>query len=612
MQHQHVESGFEELKSYRQWICWRLKKKASSDKFRKVPCETATYSFYAVDALDQKFHMSYKAAKTATTYFKELSGVGFVARADDPFCFLDIDDCWGKETESGTFRWVKGLIDELDSLVYLTPSGEGMRIVLKGVLPGKGGYYSFTDDEGEHVLEAYDRDHFLTFTERLADDSITDASDWLSRLKKIDPAVSRNHGVQNLPGVILEGDLQEIRNRVKTILVSHELSPEPILEGFRKNTLLSIGGHLLHDGVPQELWWRFLNEINATLLYNKEGELEGLEPDELEEIFDTNLNLKIKRASDEVQDCLDAMAEFLTLIRPRLKGAFNTDWSFLNALTNHGRKYGTWVSNHEIRVDCSWKTLQKLSRIATAKTLSKKIKRLEKGHILSRGNDSVRSDKSGYFVIDLNCLLTGEYFGLANELGSMREDSNVSGSIDNNQHSITIFGHAFWVRKYGNARGPLFAAIDQLGGGGKTRDIALKMGRVKGDGKPNSASISGLLRKCEKEGTLSNPYRGCWEFSEDFSSKLYRARTEIGEFSADKKFADQTKSIRKRYREGRHENLALLEEQRNLFYQMIEELKLIDPDKANKLEKWGAKKPETILGKYFVEGRRVTGIVGRV
>ncbi len=449
MQHQRqTDRGFEELKSYKQWVCWRMEKDASSGKSKKVPCGP-DIPFYAMNALDQRFQRSYEDARIPTTCFSGLSGVGFVVRADDPFCFLDIDDCWGKETESGTFRWVERLIDELDSLVYLTPSGEGIRIVLKGVLPGKGGYYSFTDDEGEHVLEAYDRDHFLTFTDRLADNSISDASDWLSSLKKIDPAVSRNHGVQNLPGVILEGDLRAVCERVKTTLVSHELSPEPILEGFRKNTLLSIGGHLLHDGVSQEWWWQFLNEVNATLLYNKEGELEGLEPDELEEIFDVNLNLKIKRSSDEVQGCLDAMAEFLTLIRPRLKGAFNTDWSLLNALKNHGRKYGTWVSGHEIRVDCSWRTLQKLSRIATAKTLSKKIRRLEAGNVLTRGRDKLRASESGYFVIDLDCLLTGEYFGLASELDSMREDSNASSSIDNNQHNITIFGHAFWVRKYG-------------------------------------------------------------------------------------------------------------------------------------------------------------------
>lgn len=43
---------------------------------------------------------------------------------------------------------------------------------------------------------------------------------------------------------------------------------------------------------------------------------------------------------------------------------------------------------------------------------------------------------------------------------------------------------------------------------------------------------------------------------------------------------------------------------------MLRELREVDPKLAIVLGAGGASKPTTVLNKYFVEGKRVTGVIG--
>ncbi len=366
------------------------------------------------------------------------------------------------------------------------------------------------------------------------------------------------------------------------------------------------------DGRSEEWWWEELHKINSTLLYNEKEELEGLDEVELKEIYDENLKLEPKTSPEDVQQRLDLISEFLSLIRPRIKGAYNTDWNFLKALEIQGRKYGSIVNGDEVRIDGSWLTLQGLARIPTPKTMKNKILRLEQAEILRRGKD--KKDKTGHFIIDMRKLLSGEYFSLSEaEIERMREDSNVMGidSEQHNNHYFTILGHPFWTRQYGNARGPLFAAIDSLGGGGRTGEIALRMGRVYENGNPKCGSVSGLLRECEGEGTLKNPSRGYWEFSEDFVDKLYKARVDAGEFDRDTSFERDKQDKRKSYKEKKIKYLEEAGREYAQFDEMLWEVEKEDTLLFLKLYFFGASKPMWVLGKYFVEGRKVIGTMGQ-
>lgn len=604
-------SSMSELTSLKQWVCWKAGRVKANGRFDKIPC-VPDYFSYSINAQDPSKHLSYKRAAWAYKTYEGIDGIGFVPMKDDPFCFLDMDNILLPNIDE-VKPWVKKLDEKLDSFTYATPSGEGLRVVLKGELPSGGGRYLYRDEDGNHALEAYDSNHFLTFTEcTIRDSPIRDAQELLNGLTKVSATSPRKgHKEQDFPEVTLDGDLEVIRREVKETLVSHELSPEPIAEGFRKSTLISIGGHLLMDGESKEWWWKFLHKINVTLLYDKEGNLDGLPEKELREIYKENLKLQPKVSSVEVQRSLDLVSEFLSLIRPRMRRPYVTDWNFLKALETQGRKYGSVVSEDEVRIDGSWLTLQRLSRIATPKTFDKKISRLKEGKIITNNKD--KGDKSGHFILNTKNLLSGEYFGLSESgIERMREDSNVKGVIRGTyyDHYLTILGHPFWARQYGNARGPLFAALSSLDGGGRTGRIARIMGRVDENGKPKCGSISGLLRECEKEGTLQNPRRGYWEFSEDFVDKFYKARTDAGEFDRDTTFDEYKRDKREKFREQRDRYLEDMHWQYDLFNEMLSDLEKEDSWSAVMMSIYGTPKSTLVLGKYLVEGRRVTGVIG--
>jgi hypothetical protein len=591
-----------ELTSLDQWVCWKKGKVKADGRFGKISC-TPDFPPYSIDAQNPSNHMSYEDALWAANFFFEIEGIAFVPSKRDPFCFLDIDHIADRETGE-VHAWVERLLEKLDSFSYFTPSGKGIRIVVRGKLTGGGGHYVFSDEDGDHALEAYDSNQFLTFTHKIQDRPIREAQEWLYSLTKVRKSSPRKSPDRNFPEVTLDGDLEATRREVKRTLVAHELSPEPITEGFRKCTLISIGGHLLMSGKSEEWLWDFLHKINVTLLYDKQGNLDGLDESELEEIHTVNMKLEPKVSSIEVQQRLDLVSEFLSLIRPRMKRAFNTDWNFLKALETQGRKYGSLVRKDEVRIDGSWLTLQGLSRIVSPKTFDEKIKRLKEGAILINNKD--KRDRTGHFILNVGRLLSGEYFGLSQlEMERMREDSKVMVDDIDTQHNhlFTILGHPFWTRQYGNARGPLFAAIASLGGGGRTGEIARIMGRVDENGNPKCGSISGLLRECEKEGTLKNPRRGYWEFSEDFEDKLYKARGDAGEFERDEDFDNYKQDKRDKFKENKRQYL-------REFSEMLSELEEKDPFLYFRISVDGAPRPMWVLDKYYVEGRRIIGIKG--
>jgi hypothetical protein len=137
------------------------------------------------------------------------------------------------------------------------------------------------------------------------------------------------------------------------------------------------------------------------------------------------------------------------------------------------------------------------------------------------------------------------------------------------------------------------------------------MGRVYENGKPKCGSISGLLRKCEAEGTLKNPRRGYWEFSEDFVDKLYQARVDVGEFDRDTSFAKEKQDKQDSYREKKIKYLERTAWQHKQFGEMLSQLKEVNTMLFLRLYVEGAPKQMWVLDKYLVEGRKVIGILGQ-
>ena len=81
-------------------------------------------------------------------------GIGFVVTADDPYVGIDLDDC---AKEGGVLEpWAQEIVGTLRSYTEWSPSGEGLHILVKGVLPKEG--------RRKGHIEMYNSVRFFTMT----------------------------------------------------------------------------------------------------------------------------------------------------------------------------------------------------------------------------------------------------------------------------------------------------------------------------------------------------------------------------------------------------------------------------------------------------------------
>jgi hypothetical protein len=88
------------------------------------------------------------------TELEHLDGVGFVFSEDDPYCGVDLDGCRDPET-CNLEGWAQEIIDELASYTEVSPSGTGVHVIARGVLPHSG-------KRGQ--VEMYDSKRYFTVT----------------------------------------------------------------------------------------------------------------------------------------------------------------------------------------------------------------------------------------------------------------------------------------------------------------------------------------------------------------------------------------------------------------------------------------------------------------
>jgi hypothetical protein len=81
-----------------------------------------------------------------------------VFSVDDPYCGVDLDDC---VTPQGEVKaWAQAIIDNLDTYAEISPSGTGVKLLVRATLPGKGLKKKHHDGE----VEIYDRGRYFTLT----------------------------------------------------------------------------------------------------------------------------------------------------------------------------------------------------------------------------------------------------------------------------------------------------------------------------------------------------------------------------------------------------------------------------------------------------------------
>lgn len=140
----------EELKNHPQWLTWRLEERNGEPT--KVPYTPGTEQrASSTDPLTWSTFSETLAAPQPIRY----DGIGFVFTTSDSFCGIDLDGC--RDPEMGQIEeWATKVIETLDSYSEVSPSGEGVHIIVKGKLPSG-------RRKREH-FECYDTGRFFTIT----------------------------------------------------------------------------------------------------------------------------------------------------------------------------------------------------------------------------------------------------------------------------------------------------------------------------------------------------------------------------------------------------------------------------------------------------------------
>jgi hypothetical protein len=143
-----VESIPVELRDLSQWVLWRYEQ--ANGGWTKVPYGiTAARASSTDQATWCQFHNAIRAAK-------RYHGVGFVVTKPDPFVGVDLDHCLNNGSPD---PWAADIVKALDSYTERTPSGDGLRVWVRGTWE-----HGHKVKVGRGALEVYDSARYFTVT----------------------------------------------------------------------------------------------------------------------------------------------------------------------------------------------------------------------------------------------------------------------------------------------------------------------------------------------------------------------------------------------------------------------------------------------------------------
>jgi putative DNA primase/helicase len=142
-----------ELRSRAHWVVWRWE--IRKGKWNKPPYQL---NGKLAKANDPATWVSFEAANEA---FESgaYDGIGFVLTDDDPYAMADLDHCL--DSAGNVQAWAAEIVAQLSSYAEITPSGEGLRVIVKAILPPGGRKRGMPSGSG---VELYDRLRYMTMT----------------------------------------------------------------------------------------------------------------------------------------------------------------------------------------------------------------------------------------------------------------------------------------------------------------------------------------------------------------------------------------------------------------------------------------------------------------
>lgn len=143
----------QELMELAQWVLWRKEARGVDGKITKVPYNPRRPGHKASSTNPHTWGTYTLARKLALS--GGYDGIGFVVTPTDPYVGIDLDHC--RDASTGEIdAWALAIVEQMASYTEVSPSGTGLRIFVRGTLPGT--------KRRRGAIEMYDRARFLTIT----------------------------------------------------------------------------------------------------------------------------------------------------------------------------------------------------------------------------------------------------------------------------------------------------------------------------------------------------------------------------------------------------------------------------------------------------------------
>ena len=252
----------DELKKYNQWVAWKAEQRGKG-KSTKIPINPCNGK-YASSNNPQTWG-TYDEAVTFYNRHKDngLSGIGFVFTKDDPFCGIDLDDCYDPETEQME-DWASDILKDINSYCEISPSNTGVKIFTKGSLPGSG--------MNTGNIEMYDTGRYFTLTGAMlkefpstiesSNGKVASLYNKLSAGKQIDKPTTSYQPV-------LSGDIDI--DSLPVSVGTRKLIREGEVQGKRSEAIMSVVNALVGGGISESGIFRIFDTHPIGEKYREKG-----------------------------------------------------------------------------------------------------------------------------------------------------------------------------------------------------------------------------------------------------------------------------------------------------------------------------------------------------
>ena len=233
-----------------QWVVWKYEARGDGKKPKKVPCQASRPGAYASTIAPT----TWSSFDVAVGQLGAFDGLGYVFSPDDPYAGIDIDAC---VLPNGRLHpAAAAIVDQLDSYTELSPSGEGVKVIVKAALsPGR---QSTKSTPWGDEFAVYDRSKFFAITGRV----ITHELVIQERQQRLDAIIARVFPPASPPQRRMDprpaGDVDlRLRQALKSSKVRALFSGDISTYGSASEADLTLAGSFVYwaGGDPDQIEW---------------------------------------------------------------------------------------------------------------------------------------------------------------------------------------------------------------------------------------------------------------------------------------------------------------------------------------------------------------------